>query len=355
MVFGQGAIRCHPYIGKEIAAAQHNNHDLGTDMLDEAIYAHGAHAVRNGLRSLLLAFAGGMLEDVPFRADLERYYRQIGRFSAVLALLTDTALLSIGGGLKAQQRFSGRMADTLTQLYYASAGIKYWHDQEYPTEQRPLVEWCLQRCLFDAQNALRAAVDNFPVQKLRRPLRWLAFPPLCTRLKAPEDALGKLVAQSMVEDTPLREHLSAGCYRNEQPDDPVGRVLHAYRLAQDTAEARAQLLKGLKHRAESGVDAVDMLLGHQRAELVDWAVGEGLVSAEQRDALVAALEAIYEADLVDAFEEQSLRKIADCSRGRLRLVPERSAIGGTSKSPAEEPRQSPMDVHNGTAGDVHPN
>lgn len=333
MVFGQGAIRCHPYISREIAAAEHSNHDLGAELLDEVIYAHAAHAVRNGLRSLVLAFAGGVLEDVPYRADLERYYRQIGRFSAVLALLTDTALLSIGGGLKARQRFSGRMADTLTELYYASAVIKHWHDQEYPTEQRPLVEWCLQRCLYDAQNALRDAVDNFPVAKLRRPLRWLCFPPLSTRLKAPDDALGALVAQSMVEDTPLREHLAAGCYRNEDPQDPVGRVLHAYRLAQETAPLREQLHRGIK--THGNPEAVAMLLGHQRAELVDWAVAEGIVGAEQRDALVAALEAIYEADLVDAFDARSLHKIADCSRGRLRLIEDRGDDPGARGSSAE--------------------
>ncbi|MEQ8265367.1 acyl-CoA dehydrogenase [Pseudohaliea sp.] len=336
MVFGQGAIRCHPYITREIEAARGSDSVRGARAFDGVFYRHMGHTVRNGLRALLLGYAGGRLERVPFKADLERYYRQLARFSAAFALLTDVTLLSVGGGLKARQRLSGRMADSLVALYYASAVIKFWHDQGYPPEQKPLVEWCLQRNLADLQDALRGAVDNFPVPALRRPLRWLVFPPGHTRLSGPDDTLGRTVAAAIVEDTPLRDTLAAGCYRNENPDDSLGRVLNAYRLARETAHIRDRLHAAIRKRDEDELDGIALLMGHQRAELVNWAVGEGIVKEEEREPLLAALTALYDVLRVDAFDPDGLRELAQAAKGKRRVV-ERPA----PQEPLEEPEPYP--------------
>ena len=183
MVFGQGAIRCHPYITDEIEAAQNPDGERGLRDFDAVFYRHIAHSARNGLRACALSWFGGVLESVPEKGGLQAYYRQLARFSAAFALMTDVTLLSIGGGLKARQRLSGRMADCLVHLYYASAVIKYWFDQDRPEDQRPLLEWSLETSLYGAQQALWAAITNFPVSALRLPLRLLVFPPGHTRLR----------------------------------------------------------------------------------------------------------------------------------------------------------------------------
>jgi acyl-CoA dehydrogenase len=324
MVFGQGAIRCHPFITDEISAAQNPDAEQGLREFDAVFYRHIAHTARNGLRSCVLAWAGGALEQVPERGGLQRYYRQLARFSAAFALVTDVTLLSIGGGLKARQRLSGRMADCLVHLYYASAVIKYWFDQDRPEDQRALLEWSLQTSLRGAQEALWAAVTQFPVPALRWPLRLLAFPPGHTRLQGPSDALGTRVAATIVEDTPLREHLAQSCYRNSDPEDPVGRVLNAYRLALDTREVRDRLHTAIRARDEDQLDAIALLMGHQREELVDWAVEQKLVTEQERGPLLEALTALYDVIRVDAFDPDGIRELAACARGKRRVVERRA-------------------------------
>ena len=325
MVFGQGAIRCHPFITEEIAAAQDENSQAGLLRFDGVFYRHLAHTARNALRAPLLCWFGGALEHVPFEGGMERYYRQLSRFSAAFALLTDATLLSVGGGLKARQRLSGRMADCLVQLYYASAVLKFWHEQGYPEEQRPLVEWSMRQNLAELQSALRAAVDNFPVRAVRLPLRWLVFPPGHARLAPADDALGRAVALAIVDDTPLRDLIAAGCYRNERPDDPLGRVLNAYRLARATQPARDRLHAAIRKRDEDDLDGIALLMGHQRAELVDWAVSEGVVDEGEREALLEALTALYDVLRVDAFEAEGLRELAASAQGKRRVVERQSS------------------------------
>jgi len=320
MIFGQGAIRCHPFITQEIAAAEDADSRAGVDAFDRVFYRHMAHTARNGLRAIALAYAGGRLESVPGRGRIQRSYRQLARYSAAFSLLTDVTLLSVGGGLKARQRLSGRMADCLVHLYYASAVIKFWHEAQYAEDQRPLVEWCLQSSLRDLECALHAAIDNYPGTVLRLPLKLLVFPPGHSRNTGPDDALGGRVAAAIVDDTPLRQTITAGCYRDTNPEDSLGRVLNAYRLARETRELRAKIHEAVRARDEDDIDGIALLMGHERVELVDWAIAEGTVGAEHRELLIEAFTALYDVLRVDAFDAEGIRELSAGSRGRRRVV-----------------------------------
>jgi acyl-CoA dehydrogenase len=349
MVFGQGAVRCHPFITEEIAAAQDSDQRAGVRRFDAVFYRHLTHTARNALRAPLLAWFGGALETVPFHGGVLKHYRQLARFSAAFALLTDATLLSVGGGLKARQRLSGRMADVLVQLYYGSAVIKFWHDQGYPEEQRPLVEWSLQQNLSEIEVALRGAVDNFPVAILRLPLRWLVFPPLCTRNTGPDDDLGRAVALSIVEDAPLRRLLAEGCYRNFEPDDPLGRVLNAYRLARETQPIRDKLHAAIRKRDEDDLDGIALLMGHQRAELVEWAAREGVIEEAEREPLLEALTALYDVLRVDAFEADGIRELSVAAKGKRRVV-ERQRFLEVPEAPGPQLAAVPEHGLHDTAG-----
>lgn len=320
MIFGQGAIRCHPYITREIAAAENPDTRAGVDEFDRVFYRHMAHTARNGLRSLTLAYAGGRLESVPDRGRIQRSYRQLARYSAAFSLLTDVTLLSIGGGLKARQRLSGRMADCLVHLYYASAVIKFWHEEQYAENQRPVVDWCLQTSLRDLERALHAAIDNFPTAGLRLPLKLLVFPPGHTRNTGPDDELGGRVAEAIVDDTPLRQTITAGCYQDADPEDSLGRVLNAYRLARETRELRGKIHEAVRTRDEDDIDGIALLMGHQRVELVDWAIAGNVVDAEHRDKLIEAFTALYDVIRVDAFDAEGIRELSAAARGKRRVV-----------------------------------
>jgi acyl-CoA dehydrogenase len=287
---------------------------------DGVFYRHLAHTTRNALRAFVLGLTRGRGEPVPRTGNLARYYQQLARFSAAFSLLTDVTLITIGGGLKARQRLSGRMADCLVHLYYASAVIKQWHEEGYPEDQRPLVEWALQTSLRDAQAALRAVIIDFPVPVLRWPLRLLVFPLGATGLNGPDDVLGARVAATIVEDTSVRQRISRGSYVTTDPDDSLGRVLNAYRLANDTRELRKRLHDALRERDENELGRIDRLMGHERRELIDWACEQGIIKAEECDVLLEALVALYDAIRVDAFDAEGIKELAMASQGKRRTV-----------------------------------
>ena len=320
MIFGQGAISCHPFIVKEIEAAGMEDQTGAVDKFDGVFYRHIAHTGRNALRALVLGLSHGMFESAPTKGDIGKYYKQLGRFSAAYALMTDVTLLSIGGGLKARQRLSGRMADCLVHLYYASAVIKFWHEQDYPDDQRPIVEWCLQSSLRDLQKNMRELIINFPIPALRWPLRVLVFPLGATGLNGPDDKLGTQVAMSIVEDTPLRELISHGCYVNLDPQDSLGRVLNAYKLANETKEMRDRLHKEVAKKDPDDLDGIALLMGHERKELVDWACEQKIISEEESGKLLEALTALYDVLRVDAFDAEGIKKLAKGAKGKRKVV-----------------------------------
>nr|BBJ06011.1 acyl-CoA dehydrogenase [Marinobacter nauticus] len=320
MIFGQGAIRCHPFIVEEIEAAGMEDEDKAAKQFDGIFYRHLAHTTRNALRAFVLGLSKGWLETAPRQGDIQKYYRQLGRFSAAFALMTDVTLLTVGGGLKARQRLSGRMADCLVQLYYATAVIKQWHEEGYPDDQRDLVEWCLQTCLHDLQDSMRDAIINFPVPALRWPLRILVFPLGATGLNGPDDKLGAKVAATIVNDTPVRQRISRGTFINMDPDDPLGRVLNAYNLANETAEMRQRLHEAIRSRDEDELDGIALLMGHQRKELVDWACAQGIIKADECPKMEEALTALYDVIRVDAFDADGLKALAKGAKGKRKVV-----------------------------------
>ncbi|MBE0487222.1 acyl-CoA dehydrogenase [Marinobacter sp.] len=320
MIFGQGAIRCHPFIVEEIEAAGMEDQDKAAKKFDGIFYRHLAHTTRNALRSFVLGLSRGWLETSPRHGDIQKYYRQLGRFSAAFAMMTDVTLLTVGGGLKARQRLSGRMADCLVHMYYATAVIKQWHEEGYPEDQRDLVEWSLQTCLHDLQESMRKAIINFPVTALRWPLRLIVFPLGATGLNGPNDKLGAKVADTIVKDTPVRQRISRGTFVNLDPDDPLGRVLNAYKLANETAEMRQRLHEAIRSRDEDELDGIALLMGHQRKELVDWACAQGIIKADECPKMEEALTALYDVIRVDAFDADGLKALAKGAKGKRKVV-----------------------------------
>lgn len=326
MIFGQGAIRCHPYIVEEIEAANNENKTQAVVQFDSIIYHHLAHTLGNAVKTLFHGLTFGRLVSVPREGNLRPYYQQLSRFSAAFAVLTDTTLLSIGGGLKARQRLSGRMADCLVHLYYASAVIKQWHEEGYPETHRPLVEWCLKNSLHDLQKQMRKLIQNYPVPVLRWPLRLLVFPLGAIGLAKPSDELGTQVALSIVKDTPLRDRITRGAYQSNNPEDPVGRVINAYRLANETHDLRDRLHSAVRRNDPDDLDGIALLMGHQREELIDWAVSQEVISEDERAPLLEALTSLYDVIRVDSFEAEGIQQIAKYVKGKRKVVERNNRI-----------------------------
>jgi acyl-CoA dehydrogenase len=167
---------------------------------------------------------------------------------------------------------------------------------------------------------MRRVIDNFPVAMLRWPLRMFIFPLGSGHLRGPGDRLGTAVAQSIVADGPIRDRIVRGAYYNEETTDALGRVLHAYRVANKTSKLRGVLHDAIRSRDPDDLDGIALLMGHQREELVNWAVGEKLIDESDRAELLEALTALYDVIRVDAFDAEGIKKLAECAPGARQVV-----------------------------------
>jgi len=221
MIFGQGAIRSHPYVLQEMLATQDPDQEQAIARFDALLYEHIGHALGNAAGSLLLGLTCGVLVKTPGNADTRGYYRQLSRLSAAFATLTDTTMLMLGGELKRRERLSARLGDVLSFIYLASATLKHYHDQGEPEEDLPLLRWGVEDLLVKTEQAMHEILLNFPDRCVGIALRVLIFP-LGRRLKPPTDITGREVARRLMTPGASRDRLLEGCYRSNDPEDVTG-------------------------------------------------------------------------------------------------------------------------------------
>ncbi len=217
IIFGQGAIRCHPFVLKEIRAAGENN----LRAFDLALFGHFSFTLSNAARSLWLGLTGGKGVAVPGAPETKRYLQMMTRFSSAFALLADVSMFVIGGSLKRKEMISGRLGDILSMLYMASATVKRFHDEGRQTDDLPLLTWSVNESFFKMQVAMDGVLANFPNRFIAAILRFLVFPKGLT-LNAPYDKWGARVARIMITPGAARDRLTAGAYVPRREDDVIG-------------------------------------------------------------------------------------------------------------------------------------
>ena len=166
IIFGQGAIRCHPYVLKEMTAARNPDHEAGIVDFDRALMGHMGFAISNAARSLVLGITLARFTKVPRTGPTARYFQHVNRYSASFALATDVAMLALGGYLKKKESLSARLGDVLSMMYLASMVLKHHENQGREAADLPLVEWACRSLLYQAQEQLHLlrpkSVDSAP-------------------------------------------------------------------------------------------------------------------------------------------------------------------------------------------------
>jgi acyl-CoA dehydrogenase len=285
IIFGQGAIRCHPYVLREMIAASDKDATAGLDAFDEAFFAHAGFAVSNVVRSFFLALTGGRLVRVPSLGPTAAYARRLTRMSASFALLTDVAMLTLGGNLKRREKISGRFADILGHMYMASAVLKRFQDDGRPVEDLPLVRWALEDSLGVIEDRLDGILRNFPVRLVGVALRPLVLP-LGRRFKGASDRLGQEVARLLQVPSETRDRLTEGMFLQRTGADPLGLMELAFEkvIAAEPIERKVAEAMGVGIT----VDNMDALLGRALSDGVITEVEAGTV----REAMALTAEAI---------------------------------------------------------------
>lgn len=233
IIFGQGAIRCHPFVLREMNAAKDKDKRKGTLDFDKALFGHIGFTISNAVRSMIMALTLARFSRVP-EGPTRRFYQHINRFSASFAFATDVAMLSLGGYLKKKESLSGRLGDVLSCMYLASMVLKHYENQGRQEADLPLVEWACRTLLYKAQEQLHSFLRNFPNRFLAGFMRVFIFPRGQT-YHAPSDPLSHQLVEQVMHPTITRDRLTDGVYRTVEPTNPLG-LLHEALVLSETAE-----------------------------------------------------------------------------------------------------------------------
>jgi len=297
MIFGQGSVRCHPFVQAEMQALDNPDSLQGLVQFDKVLRRHAAFLLGNALRGIYYGFGGCHLSRAPGDRRTRRYYRRINRLSTAFALSADFALLALGGGLKRKERISARLGDVLSHLYLCCCALKHFEDQGSPPAALPLLDWACQYSLYRAQQSLLASFWLFPARIPALLLRSLLFP-FGKPYAPPADRLCGQLAQLLMTDNPVRDDLTAGIYLSPAANDPSGRIEHAFKaiLAAETAES------AVKQAQKQG----RLARGYPNEALLKTALDAGIIDADQAEKLRVANSARANAIKVDDFAPEDL-------------------------------------------------
>ena len=290
IIFGQGAMRCHPYLIEEVNAASNPNQEAGLEQFDQALFKHLGYAVRNGARSFIYGLTRSRLAPSPIEGPTKGYFKRLARMSASYSFISDFAMLFLGGGLKRKEKLSGRFADALSYMYLCSAILKRFEDTGRPAEDLPLVQWSTKYCLYYVQDALDEIMRNFPSVFFGQILRVIVFP-TGKSLRYPNDRVGHKVAKLLIEPSEARDRLTDGIFKSVDPEDPIGRVQYAFNAVVAAREAGRKLRKARIFAPE---------LGRPNNWLED-AVTQGVITEQEARLVEEAHTATRAAIMVDDF------------------------------------------------------
>lgn len=320
IIFGQGAIRCHPFVLRELNAAQDGDEQRGLEEFDDALFSHVGYAISNLARSFVLALTHAKFSRVPLNTPTRRYYQNINRYSAAFALASDFAMLTLGGKLKIRELLSARLGDVLSSMYLASAVLKHFENQGRRAADLPLVEWSVRTLMYQAQEQLHSFLRNFPNRPVAFFLRSFIFPRGRT-YSAPSDELTMKVVDLITRTGESRERLSKQAYTALEPGNPLGLLQDALRLSEELAP----LEKKLRQAYKEGL-LTSEYLGHR----IDEAEKAEIVSSEEAASLRDCHARVQDLLAVDDFSPDEL----------VRTGGEAAPATETPQAPAKEATQA---------------
>ena len=290
MIFGQGAIRCHPFIAREMTAAKHPDAEAGLRDFDSLIFRHIGYGISNFVRTLTLGLSGGLVAARPVRDRTAGYYQQLTRMSSALAMVSDISMLLFGGELKRKERLSARLGDVLSQLYLASTVLRYYEHHHRAPDDLPYVQWNLELALYECQRAFNDFFANLPNRPVAVVLKRIVFP-WGDAYRKPSDRLDHEIVQAMWTDTELRDRITRHAFIGKQAEDPAFIVEDAFQKVLQTKPVRDRIRQAIR----SGTLPRDANLH----TLVTEATAQEICTTEEADAYIAAEEARNRAIQVD--------------------------------------------------------
>ena len=286
IVFGQGAIRCHPYLLEEMLILEDSDEAAAREKFDTIIWRHIGHVLQVMARSLATSWTGALIGRAPGGGATARYYRRAGRYAAALALCSELSLITLGGALKRKESISARLGDILSELYFISAVLKRFEDDGRPADDLALVDWVCESGFAKIEAALAGVIRNFPIRPVAWAMRILAQP-FGPRRIGPSDRTVHACAQALMAPGAQRDRLTDGVMKGAT-EDGISRLDDAFALDVETEPLRQKIKEA----------------GHED----DWAAAEkaGIIGRAERERLDRRDQAILGAIVVDDFAPDAM-------------------------------------------------
>jgi len=281
IIFGQGVIRCHPFILKELEAIGQEDERKRLKDFDRLLFGHVGHSIGCASRSLFLGMSSGRFAVVPGDRKTRLYYRKLTRYSASFAFLADIALLTYGGKLKFKEKISGRLGDALSHLYICASMLKRFEHEGRPAADQPILSWAFHDAIYKIQEALKGVIDNYPVPALRPVLRRIIFP-LGAKERRPNDRLGHKVAQLLLSPSETRDRLTRGIYRSDRAGHVIGVMETLLPRVIATEPVERKLVKAVRAGEITGLDFKDQVSQARRKGILDETEAELLLDVRSR-------------------------------------------------------------------------
>jgi acyl-CoA dehydrogenase len=295
IIYGQGAIRCHPYVLSELQAANQSDNEQALNDFDGALFGHIGFSISNISRSLWCSLSGARFLTSPYEDETRRYYQLLTRFSANLAMLSDIAMLTLGADLKRKERISARLGDVLSYLYLASATLKRYNDDGRNNSDLPLVQWAVEDCLYNIQHAFDELINNFPNKGVAVILRLIIFP-LGKWLSKPSDKLAQKVSRILQTPSAARNRLGHGQYLVRDGKNIFGRLEQAFEDIINCEAVFEKICRGLNKK----------LPFYQLDKVAEMGLEHNLISQTEAELLVSAETGRRWAIQVDDFDTKEL-------------------------------------------------
>jgi acyl-CoA dehydrogenase len=296
MIFGQGVMRSHPYVLKEIELAQHETSDEIISAFDNVLFKHIEYCLSNVARSFAYAITGSRISHNPGHDRLERYYALLNRFSAAFAVVSDISIATQQSKLKFMENLSARLGDLLSNLYLASMVIKEYENNDCPVDEFPVVQWSLEHLLHNYQEAFRAILQNYPNRPIALLIKLIVFP-LGMNMKPPGDELEKTITSLLTQNNQTRDRLTAGLYLEAGDNNPLAHVNAVFLESIDVEPLLAKIRQAQKDK---------ILNKSQGIELIKAAHDKDIIMNAEANKLKEFDQHLMDVINVDVFKSETL-------------------------------------------------
>lgn len=294
MIFGQGSMRCHPYLFEELQLLQSEDKTNSVKKFDDLLFKHLAYTFNRGAKSFAYGWTGGS-SDAPQSADqfTATYYKTINRFSANFSLVSDMALGLLAGDLKRKEMLSGRLADIHAHLFISTAILKFYEAGQKTEAEQLHAKLALQKAFLNIQEAFWGLFENFPAKLPAAFVKWICFP-FGRVISKPDDELKQQVAELMMQEHPFREQLKHHVFYSTKADDVTGRLEHAFQILR-TIEPLWDKFKKAESKGK--------FKGLTFEENIEQAKKEGFITESEAQQLLQYNAIRFDSMLTDVFDE----------------------------------------------------